>query len=195
MENQQRGITLEQYQTLMKPIRSTRISSRQQGGKTLSYVEAWDIKAHLTRIFGFGNWDSEMLEYRHIVDREYESSNGKPMIESVYSCRIRLTIRDQWGQLLCTHAEAAVGSTSGPAAMLGEHHDNALKTAASDALKRCAINLGSQFGLSLYANGSRDEVVRATIIQPDGYEPPAPDPEAEARLAQSLGATPVEGGA
>lgn len=188
----QYGITLAQYEVLMRPLRGTRISTRRQGGKDLSYVQTWDIKAHLTRIFGFGNWDSEILDYRHVVTREY-AKDGKDMVEVSYSARVQLTIRTENGARLCVHTEAAVGSTSGPAYLLGDHHDNSLKTAASDALKRCAINLGSQFGLGLYNNGTLADVVRETVVKPAGYvdAPTAVTPEQEAMLAQSLGATEV----
>ena len=187
-------LTPDQYRYLLNPLRSSRVATRRQGGKDLSYLEAWDVKAHLTRIFGFGNWDSEMLEYHHVADRTYVSQNNADMVEVVYSCRIRLTIRDAQGEVLCTHTEGAVGSTSGPVSMLGDHHDNALKTAASDALKRCAINLGTQFGLSLYDNGNKADIIRQTLVAPDGieaYSPPEPTEEQQAMLAQSLGATPV----
>lgn len=187
------GLTAEQYDTLMKPIRTTRVSQRKQGGKTLSYVEAWEIKAHLTRIFGFGNWDSEMLEYHHVDTREYVK-DGKDMVEVLYSARVRLTVRDRFGNVMATHSEAAVGSASGPASMLGDHHDNALKGGASDALKRCAINWGSQFGLSLYADGATREVVIQTIIQPEGWKPPKPSEEHEKVLREKLGAEEVKEG-
>jgi hypothetical protein len=182
----QRGISKEQYEYLLNPIRSTRIATRRQGGKELSYLEAWDVKAHLTRIFGFGNWDSEMLEYRHVTDRTY-TKDGKDMVEVVYSARMQLTVRDQWGQHLCRHTESAVGSTSGPINLLGEHHDNALKTAASDGLKRCAINLGTQFGLSLYAS-TKVDVVRMTLVTPPGWQKTDPSAEARAALEHSVGA-------
>jgi recombination DNA repair RAD52 pathway protein len=42
----------------------------------------------------------------------------------------------------------------------------AIKSAESDALKRAAINLGTQFGLSLYNNGSLRDVVIQTLDQP-----------------------------
>lgn len=190
----EQGLTAAQYETLMKPIRGSRISKRRQGGKDLSYVEAWEIKAHLTRIFGFCNWDSEMEEYKHVQDRHYQKDGGGEMIESIYSARIRLTVRDPQGNVLCTHTEAAVGSASGPLSSTGDLHDNALKTAASDALKRCAINLGTQFGLSLYDNGSLNDVIKKTLVVPEGVstvETPT-DPEAEKRLHESLGATSIE---
>lgn len=186
-------INAKQYETLLSPIRPGRVSTRKQGGKDLSYVEAWDIKAHLTRIFGFCNWDSEILDYAHVATREY-TRDGSPMVEVIYNCRVQLTIRDADGNHLCRHSEAAAGTTSGPASMLGEHHDNALKSAESDALKRCAINLGSQFGLSLYKSGSLAEVIKQTIVMPEGVSTveTISDPEAAARVAASLGATPVE---
>jgi hypothetical protein len=46
----------------------------------------------------------------------------------------------------------------------------AIKTAESDALKRAAINLGTQFGLSLYNNGSLQDVVVRTLIEPTDGE-------------------------
>ena len=70
--------------------------------------------------------------------------------------------------------------------MIGEHHDNAVKTAASDALKRCAINLGTQFGLSLYDDGRTTDVVKGTLVMPEGVA------EAEAERKASEAAATVE---
>jgi len=187
-------LTSEQFDTLRKPLNNTRIAKRSQGGKQLSYLESWDVRAHLIRMFGYGNFDLDMIEYAYIGAREYDGQGDppKPMVEVIYSARMRLAVRDPEGAELCHYTEAAVGSASGPASMLGEHHDNALKTAASDAMKRCAINLGTQFGLSLYDDGSTRDVVRGTIVKPVGYEEPEPTPEQMEALAHSLGATVVE---
>ena len=46
----------------------------------------------------------------------------------------------------------------------------AVKTAESDALKRAAINLGTQFGLSLYQNGSLRDVIIQTLDMEDAAE-------------------------
>lgn len=174
----------------MRDLRPERVATRSQGGKTLSYLEAWDVRSHLIRVFGFCNFDVEVLEYDHITTREYETKDNKPMVEVVYSARVRLTLRDEDGGHLATYSEAAVGSTSGPPNMLGEHHDNSVKTAASDALKRCCINLGTQFGLSLYDDGSRRDVVKMTLV-PGGQATPQVVPtEDQAKvLAEALGAT------
>lgn len=191
--NERGQISAKQYETLMRPLNGTRVAKRSQGGKQLSYLEAWDVKAHLTRVFGFGNWDLQMLDYHHVDSRTYESSGDKPkpMIEVVYAARMQLTVRNEQGLEIARYSEAAVGNASGPANMLGEHHDNALKTAASDATKRCAINLGSQFGLSLYDNGSTREVIRGTVITPEGVtQPEQPTAEQAQQMAQSIGVIP-----
>lgn len=175
-----------QYETLMRPLNGTRVAKRKQGGKELSYLEAWDVKAHLTRVFGFGGWDLEMLDYHFVAAREY-AKDGKDMVEVIYSARMQLTVHDENGDPVCRYSEAAVGNASGPMYLLGDHHDNALKTAASDALKRCAINLGSQFGLSLYDNGSTREVIRGTVVTPADYVKPEPTEKQAAELAASVG--------
>jgi len=193
------SLTPLQYETLSRRINPSRIANRSQGGKQLSYLEAWDVKAHLIRVFGYCGFDSELIEYRHVTTRDYMSKgdpekNKEPvaMVEVIYTATVRLTIKDTTGFMLATYIEAAGGSASGPLTMLGEHHDNALKTAESDALKRCAINLGNQFGLSLYDSGSTRDVIKGTLVKPDGM----PEPEDEAltdeqveAVARSLGAT------
>jgi len=49
--------------------------------------------ADLTRIFGFCNWDSKMVEYRHVLDRPYENK-GKDMVE-VKSCNWKGVMANQ----------------------------------------------------------------------------------------------------
>lgn len=184
------SLTAKQFDTLRRPLNPTRVAKRSQGGKQLSYLESWDVRAHLIRVFGYGNFDVEVTETLPIEVREYVSDGNKPMKEAVWFARVRLTVRDSEGNRLCRYSEAAVGSSSAPASMVAESHDNAVKTAASDALKRCAINLGTQFGLSLYDDGSLLDVVRDTIARPPGVaasEPPLKPDHAE-RLRDSLGA-------
>lgn len=191
------GITRAQHDALTRPLSAGRIAKRSQGGKQLSYLESWDVRAHLIRLFGYGNFDLEVMEYHHVTDRPYVNGE-KDMVEVIYSAHVRLTIRgagDPMG-FICSYSECAVGSASGPATMLGDHHDNALKTAVSDAVKRCAINLGTQFGLSLYDNGNTNDVVRKWLVIPDGEaveEPPADlTPEQAEALTRSLGGKVIE---
>lgn len=190
-------LTPTQFEILSKRINPSRIEKRSQGGKQLSYLESWDVRAHLIRVFGYGNFDVEVLDESLVFEGEYEQTNKdtgevKEMIEVAWRVRVRLIIKDVDGDPIATYTEGSVGSATGPRkySTRGDLHDNALKTAASDALKRCAINLGNQFGLSLYDHGSTADVVKDTIVKPPGVpEKQPPSDEQAAAVARSLGAT------
>ena len=166
------GINQAQYDQLLKPLHPSRVAKRSQAGRQLSYLEAWDVKAHLIRIFGFGGWSWNVLK----AELAFEEQNEKGNWNVGYKVIGRLYI----SQLGCDYSEAAVGSASIP--QRGEAHDMAIKTAESDALKRAAINLGTQFGLSLYNDGSLADVVHTTLDKPNApaaKEPPAEEPPAQ----------------
>lgn len=147
-----------QHAALLKGLNPKRISSRKgAGNSSLSYLEAWDVKAHLNRIFGFLNWSADVVESTLAFE---EQKDGKWSVG--YKVTLRLSIENgPDGFTRATYTEAAVGSST--QGQRGEAHDMAVKTAESDALKRAAINLGDQFGLSLYNNGSTAPVVMVDL--------------------------------
>jgi DNA recombination protein Rad52 len=148
-------LTDEQHEILLKGINPSRIAQRQGGGgRSLSYLEAWDVKAHLNRIFGFLNWSADVLEAALAFEQD---TGGKWNV----GYKVVLCLRVNGA----SYTEAAVGSSTLP--QRGEAHDMAIKTAESDALKRAAINIGDQFGLSLYNNGSTTPVVVKTLVAPE----------------------------
>lgn len=150
-------LTSKQHEILLQGINPSRIAQRKGGGgRSLSYLEAWDVKAHLIRVFGFGGWSWEVRTAELAFEQEHD---GKWNVG--YKVIGELIIND----LKCIYTEAAVGSAVLP--QRGEAHDMAVKTAESDALKRAAINLGDQFGLSLYNNGSVQPVVKQTLVTPE----------------------------
>jgi hypothetical protein len=149
------GITQEQYDLLLKDLAKSRIASRKVGGMSLSYLEAWDVRRTLIRVFGFGGFSTEVSDVT-LVSCEKAEKNW----DVSYQVTLRLTIP----ALGCEYAEAAVGSAHLPDK--GEALDMAVKTAESDALKRAAVNLGTQFGLSLYNNGQTEDVVLRTLVVP-----------------------------
>ena len=173
------GITSEQYTKLLEPLGVERVAKRTMAGRQLSYLEAWDVKAHLIRIFGFGEWSADVLS----ADLVYEEKGEKNWAVA-YKVVLKLTIHST----AATYTEAAIGSAQLP--QRGEAHDMAVKTAESDALKRAAINLGTQFGLSLYDDGSRKDVVGATLNAPKGVEvaEPVVVPDMTAVVADILAA-------
>jgi DNA recombination protein Rad52 len=141
----------QQYDQLLKPLNPVRVAKRSGGGRQLSYLEAWDVKAHLNRIFGFLNWSADVQD----SSLAFEEQNEKGQWNVGYKVTLRLSVEQ------ATYTESAVGFSTLPSR--GEAHDMAIKTAESDALKRAAINMGTQFGLSLYNNGSTADVVGKTL--------------------------------
>lgn len=152
------GLTKAQHEQLLKPLNETRVAKRSGGGgRQLSYLEAWDVKAHMIRVFGFAGWSAEVIESSPVFEEQNEKGNWNVG----WKVTLRLTIHSTGA----IYTESCVGSASLP--QRGEAHDMAIKTAESDAFKRAAINLGTQFGLSLYSNGSLRDVVMQTLVEPN----------------------------
>lgn len=149
-----------QREQLLKGINPSRVG---KDGKGFAHLEAWDVRAHLIRIFDFCNWSSELVNLEQIFETEGKSEKtGKTNWTVAYRATVQLTIHT--GDRDVVYTEAAVGdSTNNPGR--ADAHDMAIKTAESQAFKRCAINLGDQFGLSLYNNGGTGSVVRAVLDQ------------------------------
>lgn len=152
-------LTEEQLAILMRDLNKNRVSFRKQGGRQLSYLEAWDIKATLIRVFGFGGFSFDTTDVK-VVD----ISHNDPEKPNKATVSVLVTGRLTIPQLGATFTESAASSQAGSQGV-GDVMDFAVKTATSDALKRCAIFLGTQFGLSLYDNGSTSEVIK-TIVAP-----------------------------
>ncbi|MFG2059700.1 Rad52/Rad22 family DNA repair protein [Micromonospora sp. NPDC048930] len=171
-------LTAEQHQLLLQPLHRSRVGKNPKG---FSHLEAWDIRRWLIRVFGFGGYK---IENRIELVKEIESppgsikyrnggSNEKTVWTVVYRAEVRLTVFDQYGGCAVFEDVACGDSSNQPS--LGDCHDNAIKTAVSQGLKRCAVNLGDQFGLGLYNDGGLDAVVVRTVVGPmvaDAAPPP-----------------------
>ena len=156
--------TERQLEQLLKPLNPSRIETLDKAGQSLSYLNHADVRAHLTRVFGFGRWDAEVLDTELLFDDEQEDARhpGKTRWYVSWRATVRMRVRSPNGELIATYAETAIGGNVQP--QRHEAHDMALKSAVSDALKRCAINLGDQFGLGLYDKGGTGAIVRATLV-------------------------------
>ncbi|MDQ0854826.1 hypothetical protein QFZ79_002937 [Arthrobacter sp. V4I6] len=157
-------LTETQMGQLLRPLNARRVHQSQ--GQT--HMEAYDIRAHLNRIFGFGRWSGDVIEMTLVAENYGKSNKGNDAVTVVYRAGYRLTIRAADGELLATYTEYASGDAPNfPLFKIGDAHDFAMKTAESQALKRAAINLGDQFGLSLYNKGSLGPLVGGTLVMPD----------------------------
>jgi hypothetical protein len=158
--------TEEQIIQLLKGINELRVSKKDG----MSHLEAYDVRAHLTRIFGFGRWSETSLDLTMLYEQSKEEGQSVRW-RAAYRATQRLTIHAPSGLLVSTYDGSAAGTNFGwlPDTKRDETHDMAIKTAQSQALKRCAINLGDQFGLSLYKKGSLSPTVQRVLFgMPDG---------------------------
>lgn len=146
-----------QVERLLRPIKPNRVFQT-QGQSNLA---GWDVRAHLTRMFGFGGWEKEILEL-DLVSETQGGPNGKTGWYVTYRCVMQLRVYSD-GRLAWQNEDVATGSAQNQP-HLHDAHDLAVKNAATYALKRCAIDLGDQFGLSLYAKGQTAAVVGMTLV-------------------------------
>jgi hypothetical protein len=154
------AFTTEQIEVLLQGISPSRVAVMDG----MSHLEGYDVRATLTRMFGFGRWDEVALEPTEMLyAEETQTRAGKPAFKVAYRASRRIIIRDQEGNVMCSHDGSAVGESIMPDFKRGDCHDMAIKTAETQALKRCAINLGDQFGLALYRKGSTEALVRKVV--------------------------------
>lgn len=178
IKHELRPLSARQLAALMADLNPARIANRQGQGRSgqLSYLEAWDVKATLTKVFGFGGWSSRLVQGKIEKVMNQEESGGNAKWTVMASATIELHIH----QLGAVYSEMAVSSQGN--AQVGEAADFAVKTAESDALKRCAINLGTQFGLSLYNSGATQDVIRVILAEGQEWPPMNPDQKAQREL-------------
>jgi hypothetical protein len=178
-----------QLKTLFAPVNPKRIGQV----RGMAHMEAWDIRRQLIRIFGFGGYSTETIALDLVAERETKQGD-RSRWTVVYRAQIRLTVYGPDRTVLGSWDDGAAGdSVNQPS--LGDAHDMAMKTALSQALKRCAVNLGDQFGLSLYNNGSPAPVVNWSAAHPpketdttqapplDADPPVQPEPQPQAPTA------------
>lgn len=189
--------TYAQLKALFANLNPKRIKTRTQPGssKEMSYLEAWDIKAALIRVFGPAatSWVITASDIIH-TEKVPKSGwvNGKketlPFPEN-YNWQVSakvtgtLTIHQTGAQ----YSGSAVSSQTGPT--FGDVAEFAIKTADSDALKRAAIFLGTQFGLSLYDSGSTQDIVKMSMAE-DAFWPQSP-PVEKTEVTNAAGETAV----
>lgn len=156
-------LTDKQRAALLSKINPARV----QMLRGMAHLEAWDVRRYLIRIFGHGGYDFEVLETELVHQGEGEKKRNDggtyPVYTVVYRVTGRLVIKDESGFPIAHWDDGAAGDAINQPSV-GDAHDMALKTAMSQAIKRCAVNLGDQFGLSLYNDGATEPVVKWSLI-------------------------------
>ena len=162
-----------QVAQLLKPIHKNRVL---RDGKGHAHVSQQDVLAHLIRVFGFGNFDIDVLHASPVFeDNSVDKNTGEPnptRWDVCYRAMVRLTVKDPDGNELCHYENGSTATAQNQTR--GDAHDLAYKSAISLSVKRAAIALGDQFGLSLYNKGQMKALVRGTLVIPASDETPAP---------------------
>lgn len=126
---------------------ATAVKARQQGGRSVSYIEGWHAIAEANRIFGFDGWTRETVDIKCVNEREREiGTNKKPGWGVSYIAKVRVIAFA--GDSLVTRE--GVGAGHGIDVDLGQAHESAIKEAETDAMKRALMTFGNPFGLALY---------------------------------------------
>lgn len=206
------NLTAQQVTQLLAPINPLRVL---QDGKGHSHVSQQDVTAHLIRVFGFGNFSTQLIDLTLISEecRNPEADYRTRRWDVIYRATLRVNVSNPDGTHLTSYEDASTGDAQNQ--VRHDAHDLAMKSAISVAKKRCCINLGDQFGLSLYNRGQLTALVMGTLVFPDGDSDddedvqegvakqiamgtdespigePTPDHNQEQRLRDSLGANPV----
>jgi recombination DNA repair RAD52 pathway protein len=143
------SLNQQQYEQLLKPIPRNRVG---KDGKGFAHIEAWDARRVMIGIFGFANWSADITNMELVFENERSANRWDVTYRACCTVRVGGTTYTEW---------AAGDSQNNPSR--ADAHDMAIKTAESQAFKRCVVNLGDQFGLSLYDGGSFDQSIRATL--------------------------------
>lgn len=164
-------LTRAQRQRLLRPLDQRRVK---QNPKGFSYIPHNASRAELIKTFGLCGYTVETLDLQQVSLR---SNEGATRFWVVYRATVRLTIKDENGKTLAVYSASGAGSAQNQTNE-GDAVDNAIKGAESEAFKRCVINLGDQYGLSLYDGGSLESVggslVDSPVIQATTQRPETP---------------------
>jgi DNA repair and recombination protein RAD52 len=153
-----------QLDALKAPLHTAHVKQRDQGGKTLSYVEAWWAIAEANRIFGFDAWTREtvLLQETNRDLVELQGKNGPYKQWRVgYLAKVRVTVEG------IVREGTGFGSGMSKPEALGEAIESAAKEAESDAMKRALMTFGNPFGLALYDKTQAN----VTTARPEASEP------------------------
>lgn len=157
-----------QKAALAAPLNREHVRTRQQAGRSLSYVEGWLAISEANRIFGFDAWTSETVETRCVAEKPRKIRDRDGWGVS-YVARVRVRVGDI--------VREGVGAGHGIDVDLGLAHESAIKEAETDARKRALMTFGNPFGLALYDKEQRHveeperQAERGPVTFSSGREP------------------------
>ncbi len=140
---------------LNEPLPKEFIKTRQGAShQILSYLPGYFVIQQANKLFGHGNWDSEITHIQkthEMVEKKMKQGGEYEQFSVAYLAQIRLTVRGLDG-LSSVHEDMGYGDGAAVNTSYGIRSsiELATKEAVTDGLKRCLRKYGDQFGLSLY---------------------------------------------
>lgn len=164
--------TPDQIAALQAPLDRAKVKQRSQSGRSLSYLEGWQVIAEANRIFGFDGWQRETITEKCVAEHQREvGRDKKPGWGVTYVCRVRITVGHAMGAVVIREG---TGSGHGIDVDLGLAHESAIKEAETDAMKRALMTFGNPFGLALYDKEQREvmstEELPADLLQANAIQ-------------------------
>ncbi len=154
-------LLFEQIEELVKAINPAYVAKKQSN----SYLAHHQARAEMNRIFGYGNWDVDVLDIELIYETALPGTGNKSdttYYRACYRGKSVVTVRDLWGMPVASYAGVHAEANSNLPDR-GEAHAMALTSLESYALRRALINMGDRFGLGLYNGGSMNPHGQYTV--------------------------------
>lgn len=157
-------LSQDQVAELLKAIDAIRVTFDQPDG--LARLKHEDIRRRLIQIFGPTGWGLEIISSECIHQGQDPKSRNLTII--VYEAHVRLHIHPPNGKSTFFDGTGVWDGTQrqlkrGTVESVTQARHNIKAAAESAALCRAVINLGDQFGLSLYSDDPRRPYVRYSI--------------------------------
>lgn len=152
-------LTAAQRRRLLRPLNPHRVRKNPKG---FAYLPHNDSRAELIKTFGLCGYDLETISVDQVSFRSNESNSR---FWAVFRATVRLTVKDEHGNPLAVYTASGAGAAQNLPSE-GDAVDMAIKGAESEAFKRCVINLGDQYGLSLYDDGALESVGGSLVDSP-----------------------------
>jgi DNA repair and recombination protein RAD52 len=135
-------ISEDQVKMLTAGLNPTAVSKRQG----LSYVEGHWVIDRANEIFGFGGWQTSLVDLQ--VRDTCETPKGDRTQNKVFmTATLKLTVMTSLGTVVREDVGFGCGISYNSQ---GDCYELASKEAVTDAMKRCFRTFGNQFGNSLY---------------------------------------------
>ena len=156
----------EQIKMLETPPPPEALKTRQQAGRTLTYIEGQYVIETANRIFGPDKW-SRFFVHNGLreVHRETKETDKGTRYDVAMLCDYQV----RTGNALAEDVGYGIGQSY---ISLGDAFESAAKEAVTDALKRCLRSFGNAFGNCLY-----DKVWLADNAGNKAKPTPKPTPE------------------